>query len=119
MKCYETIYLARQELSSGQVEKLTEEITKIIESFKGRIAKAEYWGLKTLAYRINKNRKAHYTLFHIECPAEAIHEMERQMRLHEDILRYMSVAIEAVEDGPSIMMLRKSEKDDRRRSDAA
>ncbi|MBP9693359.1 MAG: 30S ribosomal protein S6 [Alphaproteobacteria bacterium] len=112
MAFYECVYLARQDLSTGQVETLNKDFAKIVEDLQGKIEKTEYWGLKGLAYRINKNRKAHYTLFHIDAPSEAVKEMERQMGLHEDVLRFLTTRIEAIEAGPSIMMTSKSDKYD-------
>ncbi len=104
MNLYEVTVMSRQELSPAQVEDLTKEMQKVITDAKGKIHKTEQWGLKTLAYRINKSRKASYTAMEIECDAEALHEMERQMRLHGDVMRYMSLRIEEVSKDPSPMM---------------
>ncbi len=95
MALYETVFIARQDLAPAQVEQLAERLGKIITDNGGSIHKTDHWGLKTLAYRINKNRKGHYVLFELDTPAPALHELERQMRLSEDILRHMSVRIEA------------------------
>ena len=90
-------------------------MTKILEDNGGKVTKDEYWGLKSLAYRIKKNRKGHYSLLNIDCPASALTEMERNMRLHEDVLRYMSIRVEEHEEEPSVMMQSKSNRDDRGR----
>jgi small subunit ribosomal protein S6 len=114
---YESVYIARPDISATQVETLTEEFSKIIEDNGGKIAKDEYWGLKSLAYRIKKNRKGHYSLMNIDCPAAALSEMERNMRLNEDVIRYMSVRVDEHEEGPSVMMQNKSSRDERRSRD--
>jgi small subunit ribosomal protein S6 len=112
MALYEHIYLARQDISAQQVDALTEQFKGILESLGGRIEKVEYWGVKSLAYRINKNRKAHFTLLNIDAPAAAITEMERQSGLNEDVIRFLTVRIEMLEQGQSAMM-RKRDDDDR------
>jgi small subunit ribosomal protein S6 len=101
---YENVFIARQDISSVQVEGLTETFTKVINDNEGKIVNTESWGLRTLAYRIKKNRKGHYVMFHIDAPAAAIHEMERQMRINEDVLRYLTIKIDAFDEGPSVMM---------------
>jgi small subunit ribosomal protein S6 len=101
---YENVFIARQDISSVQVEGLTETFTKVISDNEGKIVNTESWGLRTLAYRIKKNRKGHYVMFHIDAPAAAIHEMERQMRINEDVLRYLTIKIDAFDKGPSVMM---------------
>ena len=113
MALYEHIFMARQDVSSQQVDALVEHFKGVLEANGGSVGKIENWGLKTLPYRVNKNRKAHYALMNVTAPSEAINEMERQMRLHEDVLRYMTVCVEEHEEGPSAM-LRKSDRDDRR-----
>jgi len=112
MALYEHIYLARQDVSQQQVEELTAQLAEVLGQGGGKITKNEYWGLKGLSYRIRKNRKAHYTLLNIEAPATAVAEMERQMRINEDILRFMTVRVDALEEGPSAMM-QKRDRDDR------
>lgn len=112
MALYEHIYLARQDISAQQVEALTAQFKSIIESFGGKVEKVEYWGVKSLAYRIKKNRKAHLSLLNIDAPPAALAEVERQMSINEDILRFMTVRVEALEAGPSAM-LRKRDDDDR------
>src|SRR5690606_37423724 len=94
MALYEHIFLARQDVSAQQVEELTNALTEVLVSGGGKITKNEYWGLKTLSYRIRKNRKAHYSLLNIDAPATAVAEMERQMRINEDILRFMTVRVD-------------------------
>jgi small subunit ribosomal protein S6 len=101
---YENVFIARQDISSVQVEGLTDTFTKVISDNEGKIVNTESWGLRTLAYRIKKNRKGHYVMFHIDAPAAAIHEMERQMRINEDVLRYLTIKIDAFDEGPSVMM---------------
>jgi small subunit ribosomal protein S6 len=112
MPLYEHVYLARQDLSSQQVDELTAKLTAVIGEGGGKVTKNEYWGLKTLSYRIRKNRKAHLTLLNVEAPAAALSEIERQERLNEDVLRYLTIRVEELEEGPSAMM-RKSDRDDR------
>ena len=115
MALYEHIYLARQDVTAQQVETMTEQFKAVIEQNGGTIGKIEYWGVKSLAYRINKNRKAHFTLMNIDAPAAAVTEMERQMGINEDILRVLTLRVEAHEDGPSAMMRKRddSDRDDR------
>jgi small subunit ribosomal protein S6 len=109
---YENVFIARQDISEVQVEDLTKSFTKVINDNDGKIVKTESWGLRTLAYRIKKNRKGHYVMLNIDAPAGAIHEMERQMRINEDVLRYLTIKINAIEEGPSVMMNSRS-RDDR------
>ncbi|WP_313611924.1 30S ribosomal protein S6 [Rhizobium sp.] len=116
MALYEHIFLARQDISAQQVDALVEQYKGVIESFGGKVGRVENWGLKSLTYRIKKNRKAHYALMDIDAPAAAVHEVERQMRINEDVLRYMTIAVEAHEEGPSAMM-QKRDRDDRPRRD--
>jgi small subunit ribosomal protein S6 len=110
MPLYEHVYLARQDVSAQQVEELTAQYKGIIEQAGGTVAKTEYWGVKTLSYRMKKNRKAHFTLLNISAPPAAIAEVERQMRLSEDVLRFMTIRVEEHEEGPSAMM-RKVDRD--------
>ena len=111
MPAYEHVFLARQDLATAQVEAMTETFKRIISDGKGAVTKDEYWGLRTLAYRIKKNRKAHYVLFNIDAPAPAVAELERQVALNEDILRYMTVKVDAHETEPSAMMRRNESRD--------
>ena len=112
MPLYEHIYLARQDVSPTQVEELTNALTEVLTQGGGKVTKNEYWGLKSLSYRIKKNRKAHYSLLNIDAPAPAVAEMERQERINEDILRFMTVRVDELEEGPSAMM-QKRDRDDR------
>lgn len=112
MPLYEHVFLARQDISGQQVEALVEQFKSVIEQNGGSVGKVEPWGLKSLAYRIRKNRKAHFTLMNIDAPAVAIAEMERQQRLSEDVLRNLTIRVDEHEDGPSAMM-QKRDRDDR------
>ena len=117
MALYEHVFLARQDVSAQQVDALVEQYKGVIEAHGGKVGRVENWGLKSLTYRIKKNRKAHYALMDIDAPAAAIHEMERQMRINEDVLRYMTIAVEAHEEGPSAMMQKRDRDDRPRRED--
>ena len=116
MRLYESVLIARQDISAAQVETHVDEFTKIIENGGGSIKKREYWGLRSLAYRIKKNRKGHYVLLNLETDSETLNEYERIMGLNEDILRFMTIRIEEVDEEPSIMMQTKTERGDRRPS---
>lgn len=113
MPLYEHVFLARQDLAQAQVDALAETATNIVESNQGKVTKVENWGLRSLAYKIAKNRKAHYVLLNIDAPAGVVAELERQTQINEDVIRYMTVKVDALETGPSVMM-RKSERSDRR-----
>ncbi|MDB5587434.1 MAG: ribosomal protein [Devosia sp.] len=113
MALYEHIFLARQDVSQQQVEELTASLTEILTANGGKVTKNEYWGLKGLSYRIRKNRKAHYSLMNIDAPSAAVVEMERQMRINEDILRFMTVRVDELEEGPSAMLQKRDRDDDR------
>jgi small subunit ribosomal protein S6 len=110
MPLYEHVYLARQDLSAQQVEELTTQLSGVITQIGGKIAKTEYWGVKSLSFRIRKHRKAHMTLLNVDATPAALNEIERQERLNEDVLRYLTVRVEVHEEGPSAM-LRKSDRD--------
>src|SRR6266478_7613044 len=119
MPLYEHVFLARQDLSQQQVDELTAHYKGVIEQMGGNVQKAEYWGVKSLTYRIRKNRKAHFTLLNLDAPAAAITEVERQQHINEDVLRAITVRVEELESGPSAMM-RKVDRDrdrDERRGD--
>src|SRR6185369_14593708 len=116
MPLYEHVFLARQDLAQAQVDALAENATKIIEDNGGKIAKTETWGLRSLAYRIAKNRKAHYVALDIDAPAAAIAELERQSNINEDIIRFLTIRVDEHESGPSAMM-RRGEKERERRSE--
>ena len=114
MPIYESVFIARQDVTAAQVEGLVETFEKVITDAGGLVPKKESWGLKTLAYKIKKNRKGHYTLMNIDAPADAVHEMERQMRISEDVLRYITIRVDELEEGPSAMM-RSRDRDERSR----
>ncbi len=116
MPYYESVLIARQDLSTQQVEAMAEQFAGVIQSGGGKVAKNEYWGLKPLAYRIKKNRKGHYHQLTIDAPAAAVQEMERQMRLNEDLLRHLTVRTDELNLEPSIMMQKPSRDDRPRRS---
>jgi small subunit ribosomal protein S6 len=110
MPLYEHVFLARQDASPQQVEELTAQMTGIVEQAGGKITKTENWGVRSLTYRMNKNRKAHFVLLNIDAPSAAIAEIERQERISEDVIRYLSIRVEEHEEGPSAMM-RKADRD--------
>ncbi len=112
MPLYEHVFLARQDVSNAQVEALTKEYSDLIAELGGKVTKTEYWGLKSLTYKIKKNRKAHMSLLNIDAPPAAIAEMERRMGLSTDVMRFMTVRVEELETEPSAMM-RKSDRDER------
>jgi small subunit ribosomal protein S6 len=117
MPLYEHVYLARQDASTQQVEELTAQLKGVIEGLGGTNSKNEYWGVKSLSYRLRKNRKAHFTLMNVNAPPAAINEIERLERLNEDVLRYLTIRVEEHEEGPSAMMRRAErdrDRDDRR-----
>jgi small subunit ribosomal protein S6 len=110
MPLYEHVFLARQDASTQQVEELTAQMTGVVEQAGGKVTKTENWGVRSLTYRMNKNRKAHFVLLNIDAPSAAIDEIERQERISEDVIRYLSVRVEELEEGPSAMM-RKADRD--------
>ena len=110
MPLYEHVFLARQDLAQAQVDALAQTATDIIESNGGRVVKTETWGLRSMAYRIQKNRKAHYVMLDIEAPAPVVAELERQTQINEDVIRYMTIRVDEHEQGPSAMM-RRNERD--------
>jgi len=114
MPFYENIFIARQDISTTQVEALADSFANLVAENGGKVEKREYWGLRNLAYRIKKNRKGHYVLFNLEAPPAAVSELERNMRINEDVLRYLTIRVEALETEPS-MMMRRSERDERDR----
>lgn len=113
MSLYESVLIARQDISAQQVETLADELCGIVTEHGGTVTKKEFWGLRSLAYRVSKNRKGHYVLFNIDAPSAAVLEMERVMRLNEDILRYMTVRVDALEEGQSAVLQQKGERDQR------
>ena len=114
MALYEHVFLARQDLAQAQVDTLAETATKIIEDNNGKVLKTESWGLRSLAYRIAKNRKAHYVMLEIDAPGAVVAELERQTQINEDVIRYMTVKVDGHEEGPTVMM-RKGDRDRERR----
>jgi small subunit ribosomal protein S6 len=104
MPLYENVFIARQDVSSQQVETMTEGFTQLVTDNGGSVAKTEFWGVRGLTYRIKKNRKGHYVLMNLDAPSDAVQELERNMLLHEDIIRYMTVRVDELEEGPSAMM---------------
>ena len=116
MALYEHVFLARQDLAQAQVDALAEAATKIVTDMAGKVVKTESWGLRSLAYRIAKNRKAHYVMLEIDAPGTVVAELERQTQINEDVIRYMTVKVDELEQGPTVMM-RKQERDRERRSE--
>jgi small subunit ribosomal protein S6 len=110
MPLYEHVFLARQDASAQQVEELATQLTGVIEGLGGKVTKTENWGVRSLTYRMNKNRKAHFMMFNIDGPAAVVAEIERQERINEDVIRYLTVRVDELEEGPSAMM-RKAERD--------
>ncbi len=117
MALYEQVVIARQDISSAQVDGLIEQFKQIATDNGATVTKEEYWGLKTMSYRIKKNRKGHYMLFNIDGPSNAVSEMERNMRLNEDVLRYLTLRVEEFDEGPSIMMQHRRDRRERRGED--
>ena len=117
MPLYEHTFIARQDLSNAQAEGLIEHFSSVLSDNGGKVEMSEYWGVKTMAYRINKNRKGHYAFMRTDAPSEAVQEMERLMRLHEDVMRVLTIKVDAHEEGPSIQMQKRDDRDDRRRGD--
>lgn len=114
MSLYETVFIARQDVSAKQVEDYAAAFSKIVNDNGGETKKTESWGLRTLAYKINKNKKGHYTLFHFDAPHKAIAEMERNMKMNEDVLRYMTVRIDELPEGPSAILKQSDDSDEDR-----
>ena len=114
MPLYEHVFIARQDLSNAQAEGLVENFSAVLSDNGGKVVESEYWGVKTMAYKINKNRKGHYAYLRTDAPAPAVQEMERLMRLHEDVMRVLTVKVDGHEDGPSVQM---QKRDDRERGD--
>jgi small subunit ribosomal protein S6 len=113
MPLYETVFIARQDISSTQVDALADTFTAIIAENGGEVKKRESWGLRNLAYRMKKNRKGHYMLFNLDAPPVAVSEMERNMRINEDVLRYITIRVDELEEGPSAVMQNKGRSDER------
>lgn len=117
MPHYENVFIARQDISSAQVDALADAFSEIVTGAGGQIHRREYWGLKSLQFRIKKNRKGHYVLMNIEAASDAMQEMERQMRLNEDVLRYMTIRAEEAPEGPSVMMQGRGDRERASRDD--
>jgi small subunit ribosomal protein S6 len=120
MPFYENVFIARQDISSAQVDALADAFTTVVTEHGGQITKREYWGLRNISYRIKKNRKGHYMMFNLDAPPAAVSELERNMRINEDVLRYLTVRVDELEAGPSAVMLNRGRGDERdrgRRSD--
>src|SRR3712207_459020 len=113
MPLYEHVFLARQDVTSQQVEAMIDQYRGVVETNGGKVEKTEMWGVKSLAYRIKKNRKAHFAMFNLDAPPAAVAEMERQMRINEDILRFMTVRVDGLDAEPSVMM-QKRDRDERK-----
>ena len=114
MPLYEHVFLARQDLSQAQVDTLAATATEIIEANQGKVTKTETWGLKSLAYKIKRNRKAHYVMLNIDAPAGVVAELERQTAINEDVIRYLTIRVDELEEGPSVQM-RKNDRERRNR----
>jgi len=119
MPLYENVFIARQDISAAQVEAIADQFAALIAEQGGQVTKREYWGLRNISYRIKKNRKGHYMLFNLDAPPAAVNELERNMRINEDVLRYLTVRVDELEAGPSVVMQSRSrgEDRDRRRGD--
>lgn len=115
MPLYEHVFISRQDLSTAQAEGLVDHFSTVLKDQGGQIVDSEYWGLKTMAYKINKNRKGHYALLKTDAPAPAVHEMERLMGLHEDVMRILTIKVDAHDEGPSVQMRKSEERSERRR----
>jgi small subunit ribosomal protein S6 len=115
MPLYENVFIARQDISAAQVEALADGFTTLVTEQGGQVSKREYWGLRNIAYRIKKNRKGHYVLFNLDAPPAAVNELERNMRINEDVIRYLTVRVEALEEGPSAVMQSRGRGEERDR----
>ena len=114
MPLYEHVFIARQDLSNAQAESLIEHFGTVLADNGGKAVDSEYWGVKTMAYKINKNRKGHYAMMRTDSPAAAVQEMERLMRLHEDVMRVMTIKVDAHQEGPSVQMQKRDDRGERR-----
>ena len=114
MSFYEHVFIMRQDLSNTQAEALIEEFSNVLSANGGSVVEQEYWGVKTMAYKVNKNRKGHYAFLRTDAPATAIQEMERLMRLHDDVMRVLTIKVDAHEEGPSVQMQKREERGERR-----
>ena len=114
MALYENVFIVRQDVSNQQVEELTTRFTEILESGGGKVEKTEFWGLRTMAYKIKKNRKGHYVMLNLDAPPPAVQEMERLMRLHEDVMRVLTIKVDEHAELPSVQMQKREERGERR-----
>jgi small subunit ribosomal protein S6 len=115
MPLYENVFIARQDISGAQVDALADAFTQIVANNGGEVRKREYWGLRNLMYRMRKNRKGHYVLMNLSAPPAAVAELERTMRINEDVIRYLTIRVDDLEDGPSVVMQSRGSRDDRQR----
>jgi small subunit ribosomal protein S6 len=115
MPFYENVFIARQDISATQVEALADALAAVVTEQGGQVTKREYWGLRNLTYRMKKNRKGHYMLFNLDAPPVAVSELERTMRINEDVIRYLTVRVEALEEGPSAVMQNRGRGEERER----
>jgi len=114
MPLYEHVFISRQDLSNTQAEGLIEHFSTVLADNAGKVVESEYWGVKTMAYKINKNRKGHYAFLKTDAPSQAIQEMERLMRLHDDVMRILTIKVDAHPEGPSVQMQKRDDRGDRR-----
>ncbi|MDE0783592.1 MAG: 30S ribosomal protein S6 [Planktomarina sp.] len=114
MPLYEHVFISRQDLSNTQAEALIEEFSTVLSENGGSVVEQEYWGVKTMAYKVNKNRKGHYAFLKTDAPSAAIQEMERLMRLHEDVMRILTIKVDGHEEGPSVQMQKRDDRGERR-----
>ena len=114
MPLYEHVFISRQDLSNAQAESLVEHFGTVLADNGGKVVESEYWGVKTMAYKINKNRKGHYAMLKTDAPSAAVQEMERLMRLHDDVMRVLTLKVDAHEEGPSVQMQKRDERGERR-----
>jgi small subunit ribosomal protein S6 len=115
MPFYEHVLIARPDISPQQVDALIEDVTKTVTDLGGKVSRTEYWGLRNLTYRVRKNRKGHYALLNLNCPAEAVHELERKQKINEDVMRYKTIRVEQLDEEPSPILARR-DRDERRRA---
>jgi small subunit ribosomal protein S6 len=115
MPLYENVFIARQDISGAQVDVLADTFTQLVADNGGEVKKREYWGLRNLAYRMRKNRKGHYVMLNIAAPPATVAELERTMRINEDVIRYLTIRVDALEEGPSVVMQNRGSRDDRQR----
>ncbi|MBL8538478.1 MAG: 30S ribosomal protein S6 [Hyphomonadaceae bacterium] len=114
MPYYEHVLIARPEISPQQVDALVEDISKSVKELGGVVGKTEYWGLRNLTYRIRKNRKGHYAMLNLDCPATAVHELERRLKINEDVMRFKTIRVEELDDEPSPILARRDREERRR-----